>query len=72
MQYEYILKYLRPKKTFKDYQNLSLCNEFAMSQGGIAARTLTLMRGSKKKKKQNTPRSARIVPDCYDRHTHAP
>ena len=43
-----------------------------MSQGGIAARTLTLMRGSKTKKKQNTPHLARIVPGCYDRHTHVP
>ena len=53
MQYGYILKHLRPKKLLK---TIKMFLYAGISQGGITARTLTLMQGFEGKKK-NTPRS---------------
>ena len=55
LPYEYLLKHLRPKKTFKDLKIFLYALGFTISQGGIAAPTLTLMQGSEEKKKENAP-----------------
>ena len=52
MQYGYILKHLRPKKLLKINKIFFYALGFAISQGGIAAHTLTLMQGSEEKRKR--------------------
>ena len=80
MQYGNILKHMHSKKKpIKTIKIFLYALGFAISQGGIAARTLTLMQGSEEKKtnrKSSSSRdmplhSARLEPECETRQTHA-